>query len=287
MIKLFKEKVAEFDGTELVIAVADVSFKHKKNTLYPNLCVRHKDYGLISPLSGRTMATLPEIHLALRMGCEIIYHEAFVIDSKDEFVYREHLKKLIDDRNKAKREGDKFMDQMLKLYVNTLYGKVAQGISVKKGYDLREEGTKELGTCPVSQAYFATMITGTLRAALSALLVAIDELNKADFNYLPISATTDGMLYGVAPECGIDFKDVVRDEFHDDIFSAIESGDNVFKPFAEVDPILFNKLQEFPVLRMLQQSRASWGYDDFIEIKHAVNEVLNVKTRGQAGAYRE
>lgn len=287
MIKLFKEKVAEFDGTELVIAVADITFEFPDTTLYPNLCVHHKDYGLISPLSGRTLATLPEIHLALRMGCKIIYHDAFVINSKDEFVYGGHLKKLIDDRNQAKKDGNKLMDQMLKLYVNTLYGKVAQGISVKKGYDLREEGTKELGTCAVSQAYFATMITGVLRAALSALLAAITELNKEGYNYLPISATTDGMLYGVAPECGIDFRDVVRDEFHDDIFSAIESGDNVFKPFAEVDPVLFNKLQEFPVLRMLQQSRASWGYDEFIEIKHAVNEVLNVKTRGQAGAYRE
>ena len=287
MINKLKEAVLEFDGTELVIAVADVSFEFPEHTLYPNLCIRHKDYGLISSLSGRTIATLPEIHLALRMGCKITYHEAFVIDSKDEFVFRDHLKKLIDDRNEAKKNGNKLMDQMLKLFVNTLYGKVAQGISIKKGYDLREEGTKELGTCSISQAYFATMITGVLRAALSSLLVAIDELNKEGYNYLPISATTDGMLYGVAPECGIDFKNVVRNEFHDDIFSAIESGDNVFKPFAEVDSVLFDKLQDFPVLRMLQQSRASWGYDDFIEIKHAVNEVLNVKTRGQAGAYRE
>jgi len=287
MINKFKEKVLEFDGTELVIAVADVSFEFLEHTLYPNLCIRHKDYGLISPLSGRTIATLPEIHLALRMSCKITYHEAFVIDSKDEFVYSKHLKKLIDDRNQAKKDGNKLMDQSLKLFVNTLYGKVAQGISIKKGHDLRLEGTKDLKPSAISQAYFATMITGVLRAALSSLLVAIAELNKGAYNYLPISATTDGMLYGVAPECEIDFKDVVRDEFHDDIFSAIESGENVFKPFAEVDPVLFNKLQEFPVLRMLQQSRASWGYDEFIEIKHAVNEVLNVKTRGQAGAYRE
>lgn len=287
MIKKFQEMVSSFDGSELNIGAADVWFEFPQETTYPNLCVHHNEYGLVSPLRGRTLAIIPEINLSLRMGCKIIYYDAFVIDSKDEFVFRGHLKELIDNRNKAKKNGNKLMDQMLKLYVNTLYGKVAQGISVKKGFDLRLEGAKELGTCPISQAYFATMITGTLRAALSSLLVAIDELNRDGYKYLPVSATTDGMLYGVAPECGIDFTNVVRDEFHSDIFNAIQSGGDIFKPFAEVDPVLFAKLQEFPVLRMLQQSRASWGYDEFIEIKHAANEVLNVKTRGQIGAYRE
>ena len=107
MIDLFKKRVAGFDSSGVLdIAFADVTFEFSKDTLYPNLCVRHKEYGLVSPVKGRTVATLPEIHLALRMGCKIIYHEAVVIKSGDEYVFRDYLKGLIDGRNKAKREGN-------------------------------------------------------------------------------------------------------------------------------------------------------------------------------------
>jgi hypothetical protein len=239
-------------------------------------------------VEGRTVATISAIHLALYLGATIEYHDAFVVDSLNDgsYVFREHLRSLIMARSEAKKAGDELSQQMLKLYVNTLYGKVAQGITPKKGFDLRDSDTKELGTSQVTHAYFASMITGTLRAGLSALLVAMDELNKEGHSYIPISATTDGVLYKVGDKHGVKFAQCLKNESAD-VFETIREGGDIFKPFADADPVLYKKLQEFPVLRLLEQSRKAWGFDEYIEIKHAVNWVLNIKTRGQIGAYCE
>ena len=286
MIAKFKKLVEEFDGTSLPIAVADIAFKFPEGVKFPNLCVKHDRYGLINPMEGRTVATISEVQLALYLGAEITYYDAFVVQTIDQYIFRDHLKGLIDKRNQAKKEGNELLQQLYKLYANTLYGKVAQGINPKKSFDIRSGGTKVIGKSSVTQAYFAALITGTLRAALSSLLVAVDELNKDGHDYLVISVTTDGMLYRVTSKSGIKFKDVLKEEYQDNVLGSLETGGDIFKAFKDVDPILYNKLQEFPALRLLQHSRKEWGYDEYIEIKHAVNEVLNIKTRGQIGAYR-
>jgi len=287
MIAAFQKALDAFNGSRLPIAFADVTFAFPEDTLYPNLCVHHAKYGLLNPLEGRTVATLTEIELALYLGVRLTYHEAFVIDSLDDgsFVFRDHLHGLITARSKAKKAGDELMQQMLKLYVNTLYGKLAQGITLKNGFDMRNEGTKELGTSHVTQPYFAAMITGTLRAGLSALLVAMDELNKEGHSYIPISATTDGILYQVGDKNGVKFEQCLKPQYRENIFDSLQCGGDLFESFASADPVLYKKLQEFPVLRLLERSRKAWGFDEYIEIKHAVNKVLNIKTRGQIGAY--
>lgn len=86
---------------------------------------------------------------------------------------------------------------------------------------------------------------------------------------------------------GIAFKDSLKSEYQSSIVKTLEQGGDIFRPFKEVDPLLYAKLQTFPVLRLLEHSRKAWGYNEYIEIKHAVNEVLNIKTRGQIGAYCE
>ena len=286
MIEQFKKLVEEFDGTSLPITVADIGFKFPEGVKFPNLCVKHDKYGLINPMEGRTVTTIPELQLALYLGAEITYYDAFVVQTIDQYIFSDHVKGLIDKRNQAKEENNGLLEQLYKLYANTLYGKVSQGINPKKRFDIRGGGTKVIGKSSVTQAYFAALITGTLRAALSSLLVAVDELNKDGNDYLAISVTTDGMLYRVTSKSGIKFKDALKEEYQDKVLESLESGGKIFKDFKDVDPILYNKLQEFPTLRLLQHSRKMLGYNDFIEIKHAVNEVLNIKTRGQIGAYR-
>lgn len=285
MIDRFKEVLNTYDGTKLIIAFADIKFSFPEEVLHPCLSVRDEKYGLIQPLNGRSVATLPEIEIALRQGATVEYIEAFVVEAGDGYIFRAALQDLIDKRDEAKRDGDKLKDGLYKLIVNTLYGKVAQGINPKSGFDLRREGGGTDGFSPVSQAYFSSMITGVLRAALSAILVATDELNAEGHNYLVISATTDGALIKVSDKSGVRFSDCLKDEYQSDVKSALQSGTNIFKSFEESDPILYEKLLEFPVIRLLQSSRSAWSYNDFIEIKHAVNHVLNIKTRGQIGAY--
>ena len=74
MIEEFEEELDSFNGTTLPIAIADVEFEFLPNTPYPNLCVMHHEYGLITPLIGRTVATITEIHLALRIGLILIFY---------------------------------------------------------------------------------------------------------------------------------------------------------------------------------------------------------------------
>jgi len=284
-IEEFKQSIKAFDGTELPIAFAEIDFIFPADTLYPCLCCPTQKHGLINPLEGRTVATLPEIHLALRQEATISYIDAYVAPLGETFVFRDHLKGLIDARNQAKKEGKELMQQLLKLYVNTLYGKVAQGINPKKGYSIFDGKSKEMGESKVTQAYFASMITGTLRAGLSSLLVALNELNKEGHNYQAISATTDGMLYKISDKNGVEFKDCLKPEYQGDILNSLKNEGNIFKKFEDIDPVLYNKLQEFPALRLLESSRKAWGYDEYIEVKHACNRILNIKTRGQIGAY--
>ena len=287
MIDKMKKAVVSFDGSELVIGFADITFSFPNDTLHPCLSVRDAKYGLVQPLKGRTVATIPEIQLALRQGADIVYHEAFVVDSLDGFIFRDALKHLIDKRDEAKKVKDQLRDGLYKLIVNTLYGKTGQGINPKSNFDLRGTGSFTSGFSPVSQAYFATMITGGLRASLASLLVAMDELNLEGHDYFVVSATTDGVLYKISTKNNPTFSDCLKDAFKADVYTALESGDKVFKTFEDVDPVLYEKLLEFPALRLLQHSRKAWGYDEFIEIKHAVNSAYNIKTRGQIGAYSE
>ena len=197
------------------------------------------------------------------LGAKITYYEACVVEPMENvrYVFREHLRDLIEKRTFAKKEGNELKQQMFKLYSNTLYGKMAQGITPKKGYDLRQEDTKDLGPSPVTHPYFAAMVTGTLRAGLSALLVAMDELNAEGYSYVPISATTDGILYKVG-DIDRRFKDCLKPEYQSDVWKSLEQGDKVFDTFERVDPVLYKKLQEFPVLRLLQQSRKAWKFDE-------------------------
>ena len=116
MIKKIKKLVNSFHKDKhLLIALADINFIFPSDCKYPNLSVRIDGFGLINPLEGRTVATLPEIWLAKYLGADIIYHEAVIVDdyelSKDvtedrdekSYVFRSHLRNLYNLRNTAKK----------------------------------------------------------------------------------------------------------------------------------------------------------------------------------------
>jgi len=292
MIKAFKKLLKEYKTlTYLPIALADIEFSFPKKCLYPSLSLRVENFGIINTLEGRTVATIPEIDLALYQGAKIIYHEAVVINNfNGEYVFRDHLKKLYDLRNEAKRNDQELLQQLYKTYSNSLYGKLAQGIRERKMFNTRDGITKKLPKSPITNAYYAAMTTGLIRAALASVLVAIEELIQKGFNYKIISATTDGLLYGI-DNTKVDIIDTLETKnksySYNSTYEALEDNYKKFKSFEEVDPILYNKLLEFPSLKLLQISHQAWDDNKFIEIKHVANEVTNIKTRGQVGLYKE
>jgi len=297
MIEAFKKEVESYPfHKHLRIAFADIDFKFPSDCRYPNLSVRIESFGLISPLEGRTVATLPEVYLALYLKAEIIYHDAVVIedykmkefeDCEDSsYVFRTHLRRLFDLRNDAKKQDQELLQQLYKTYSNGLYGKIAQGISERKMFNTREGGTKRLPKSSITNSYYASMTTGLIRAALSELLVAIDELIQEGHNYKIISATTDGLLYGI-DENILPLENVLdtsHPKYHyESIEEALKDGYKRFNPFEKVDPLLAKKIEKFPSLQLLKLSHEAWKDYEYIEIKHLANKVLNIKTRGQIG----
>ena len=289
MKKRFQELLKEYDTTKsLPIAMADITFKFPKSCLYPCLNI-NMDFGLVSPLGGRTVATLPEIHLALYLGATIQYHEVVVIETGDKYLFKEHLHELITLRAEAKETDQELLQQLYKTYANSLYGKLAQGIRDRKMFSTRDGTTKPLPKSKITNPYFASMTTGLIRAALSEMLVAIQELIDEGYDYKIISATTDGLLYGVNPDIVPEENLFNIDELskqYETIAEALKAGYKKFQPFGKVDPLLYERLMTFPSLRLLKYSHELWDDDTFIEIKHMANTVTNVKTRGQIGLYK-
>lgn len=301
MINKFKKLIKNFPNDKhLRIALAEISFKFPSDCKYPNLSVRIDGFGLINPLEGRTVATLPEIWLALYLKAKIIYHEAVIIEDYElpediiedreekSYVFRTLLRDLYNLRNKAKNDNQELLQQLYKTYSNSIYGKLAQGIVEKNTFNSRDGGTKKLPKSSITNSYYASMTTGLIRAALSELLVAIDELIQEGHNYKIISATTDGLLYGI-DENKVSVTDTLdiehKDYKYQTTIEALGNGYKKFKSFEIVDSILAKKIEKFPSLQLLKLSHEAWDDKEYIEIKHVANKILNIKTRGQVGLY--
>ena len=175
-------------------------------------------------------------------------------------------------------------------YSNSLYGKLAQGIQKKSSFNSRDGATKQLPKSNITNSYYASMTTGLIRAALSCVIVAIQELIDKGHNYIIISATTDGCLYGV-DENKLSVADTLNMDdkrySYDSPIEALKDGYKKFNAFEEVDPLLAEKLKKFPSLHLLKLSHEAWEDEQYIEVKHVANRLLNFKTRGQVGFYEE
>lgn len=303
MLEQFQDLLNQYDtATHLPIALADIEFTFPSDCKYPSLSVKLDNFGLINPLIGRTVATLPEVHLALYQGATIIYHDAVVIEDyklpdgadindvndDDIYAFRAHLFQLYKLRTNAKKNDQELLQQLYKTYSNSLYGKISQGIRERKMYNTRDGMTKKLPKSPITNSYYASMTTGLVRAALSSIIVALHELILEGHNYIIISATTDGLLYGI-DETKVTIEDTIdmdnKKYTYDSLFEAFKDGYNKFNSFEKVDPILYERLLKFPSLNLLKLSHEAWDDPEYIDIKHVANKVTNVKTRGQIGLY--
>lgn len=289
-IEEFKIELEKYDGTYLPIAMADVEFEFPTDCLYPSLPIKNGVAGLFYVLKGRTTCTLPEMHLALQQGCVITkWHEAIVMKCGEGFTFRGFLSILIQARDDAKKDGNNILQLIYKDYVNGMYGKVAQGINRRPTYVVGRGVSRPLPPSAVTNPYIASAVTGVVRAALSSIVHAVSTLD----GYMVISATTDGVLYKAPLSEGgtsvIDLlfdTDVIEKKYSGSIVQALEAGsDDYIKSFESIDNVLYQELLKYPSIRLLQASRAVWGFDEFIEIKHVATEVTNIKTRGQVGFY--
>jgi hypothetical protein len=170
-----------------------IDFEFPENTMYPCLPIKDpKGRGLVFPLRGRTYASAPEIYAALKMGAKIRWVQVGIqVGTSDRFDMGEALADLLKARAEAKKVYGKGSVQELRLkeMVNSIYGKLAQGLARKRSYSTRTDSVNDLPPSIITQPMIASMVTSLVRAIVS---VAMHQLHERGFRIA--SVTTDGFL---------------------------------------------------------------------------------------------
>ena len=296
------------DELFLIAGAARVQFKFPDDTLYPTLPVSHPAYGLVFPLRGECVATAIEIVTARAAGAEIealcsVEMPAQYGDEPDipRRPFFRHLKDLIEERDKYKKQiKDKtlsagvqmkarVMEQLTKEYSNSFYGKTAQSIRYRRAYGPSTGEMFSLGPSQITEAITGSLTTGLPRAALGAVLVAIESYNQrqkdAGRKILVASATTDGLLVALPRPSG---------EFRTETCYSWESGKGLVlqAEFEDVENVLklcgcsglMQEMMKFLAIRQMRASRlALTGKPTFLEVKNLADHAAFVKTRGQLG----
>ena len=188
------DELLGFRSAEL--AFANVDFEFPDDVTYPVLPVRTEN-GLIFPRKGNSTTHISEILLAHRLGAKIILVEGRFIPSGRHGNFKQGLKRPIRPFDGFTRycieQRKKFPKKTLnnlfwKELVNSTYGKTAQGLRVRRIYDLRDQDTKPLAESPITNPVYATFITAFCRGVLGEIMNALPH-DVAIFN-----VTTDGFL---------------------------------------------------------------------------------------------
>ena len=200
--------------------------------------------------------TGPELLLAYKLGATVTIDKAYELATlsctEDNTIYisyslAEGVKSLIEDRAQAKAYAktmnlkNYLPDTILKIMVNSCYGKVAQNVIEKRTWDAYSEEMTTIGASFITNPVSASMITAIIRC----VLIAAQNQCVAK-GYHVYSVTTDGFISDVSEEV-----------------------------LAGLDLYGFTQwLYEARMFLTNNQSGAIW------EVKHQQDDLLNFTTRG-------
>lgn len=177
-----------------VCGLARVKFKFSEGARFPCLPVKTEEYGLYYPLEGESYCTAPEIAVALDMDSliEMEILQGFIIPwlKNEESVFTNFMKLVRKSRNLHEKSG--FEERLWKELGNSLYGKLAQGLSGKTAFDVTQGISSKVQPSQITNPFFAAHVTGFARALMSEMLNGIPNHNQV------VSVTTDGFLTDAA-----------------------------------------------------------------------------------------
>jgi hypothetical protein len=256
-----------------------VEFAFPASEMYPCLPIRAEG-GLVYPLKGTTYCTGVEIDLALRLGATVKlrevrwfppYHGA---DGKPVRPFAAFISRLNKERQ-GYAKGT-LENVLYKEVANSLYGKLAQGIRYQSSRELFADETGEfqrtyLKPSKITTAHYAAACTGIVRAALSALVGGLSKRPR----FKILSATTDGCML-VAPR-----------RFDLDALPAMNGKLDCSKlDLVSLYPEI-KALEVYPAIQGLIMGRQNMGLEGpWIEMKHAGDRAVNMKTRVYTMSYR-
>ena len=175
-------KVCEPDD----LAFFSVRFKFPDSVRFPVLPIRTQ-YGLIYPLEGESCCMASEIVAARNLGAEITQMFCVKIEcDKSDRPFKDFISFCIERRNEHPKDS---LERLVwKEMTNGTYGKLAQGLRLKRAYNLKEDKTATFNESKITNSFFAAFTTGFVRAALGEIMNRLP--NDVAFS----NCTTDGIL---------------------------------------------------------------------------------------------
>lgn len=235
-----------------VLLAARVSFEFPGDVRFPCIPNVMDDVPFFPKSSGavhNVYAAGPEIYLALMLGAYVYCEEGVILrtrrraDGELSTSLRSAVKQLVADRAQAKKDFGKgsLQEQVFKLMVNSVYGKVAQDVIEKTKYDPLNGKMKDIGPSLITNPVSACMITSIVRALLLAAQNQIARIGNNTY-----SVTTEGFI-----------------------------GDCSFDQLKQLDLYgMRPMIEEARLFLTDNQDPELW------EVKHMQNDLLNFTTRG-------
>ena len=248
-----------------LMSFAVIKFEFPKGTQFPCLPMP-TNHGLIYPLSSGdqdTCVTGPEIAEAIRLGAEIKVLKSVRYRTSG-LLLAGYVSKLAALRREFPDKDDP-RNRAAKLAINSLFGKLGQGLSNRSRNDelfpelQRDEEHEEHIKMPKSSItlpHAASTITGLVRAVLNVLVLEASKLGTV------LSATTDGIM--------VSLPDMPLKE-------PVMQG----KPYLAPPEVLLRACEKHPSVQLLMKGRANIGENPskWLEVKYAGNEAYTIKTR--------
>lgn len=185
------------------LMIAYVRFEFPSDVKYPTIPV-NVDGVPIFPRTSKGLdgvyACGPELYLAVRLGAKVCVRDGYVLnpllrrDGTISRSLRAAVLQLVLDRARAKKEYGKgsLEELILKIMVNSGYGKNAQNVVQKQSWSAYADNMEVLGSSAITNPVSAAMITSIVRAEL---LAAQNQCHT--LGYVTCSVTTDGFISDV------------------------------------------------------------------------------------------
>jgi hypothetical protein len=187
------------------LVIASVEFEFPRSVKHPCLTVRAGSYGLIYPLRGVSFCTGAELVVARSLGAKLKVLSGWRVewDTVSASPFHVFIDNQIELRGEAEARGDVIAAKTFKECTNSLFGKLAQGVTAYRPYDDDDDDddaleklvfdtktgeSKPLPPSAITCPPFAAFITGMCRAAM------FEMLNSLPGNVTPWATTTDGSI---------------------------------------------------------------------------------------------
>ena len=168
------------------LTFAMVKFKHPDHIRFPVFPV-NQEGSVAFPKEGVSFCCGPEISAAKNLGITMELQLGLMIPTDNEIKpYFDYITYCIERRNQYEKAN--VFNSLWKELANSMYGKLAQGLTKRSGYNIATMEYETLPPSAITNPFFAAYTTSFCRGALAEIL------NSLPPSVTVCSCTTDGFL---------------------------------------------------------------------------------------------